>query len=161
MADLRRLARVFVNVCCVFAFLVPGWRHHSRSGQAVVSGLPMHRFRLRCGVPPSCVCVRGSLAWFMGPWHTALFGPHLCSLEWLSHVLVVVDPPGWFSTDGGQMWPCSRAPGEHAPQTVRRERESALRKRKNKTRFQAASLKATSLQAAVAQKVLICSLEFL
>lgn len=28
------------------------------SGQAVVSGLPVHRFRLRCGVPPSCVCQR-------------------------------------------------------------------------------------------------------
>lgn len=36
----------------------PGCRHYTSSGQAVVSGLPMHRFRLRCGVPPSCVCQR-------------------------------------------------------------------------------------------------------
>lgn len=55
------------------------------------------------------VCVRGSLAWFIGPRHAALRTPPLL-LEWLSHVLVV-DLPGWFSTDGGQMWPCSQAPG--------------------------------------------------
>lgn len=63
-----------------------------------------------CGV--ACllpVCVRGSLAWFIGPWHTALWTPPLL-LEWLFHVLMV-HPPGWFSTDGGQMWSCSRARG--------------------------------------------------
>lgn len=63
-----------------------------------------------CGV--ACllpVCVRGSLAWFIGPWHTALWTPPLL-LEWLFHVSVV-HPPGWFSTDGGQMWSCSGALG--------------------------------------------------
>lgn len=36
----------------------PGCRHYTSSGQAAVFGLPMHRFRLWCGVPPSCVCQR-------------------------------------------------------------------------------------------------------
>lgn len=36
----------------------PGCRHYTSSGQAVVPGLPVHRFRLRCGVPPSCAFQR-------------------------------------------------------------------------------------------------------
>lgn len=36
----------------------PGCMHYTSSGQAVVSGLLVHHFRLRCAVPPSCVCQR-------------------------------------------------------------------------------------------------------
>lgn len=91
-----------------------------------------------CGVAHLLpVCVRGSLVWFIGPWHTALWTPPLL-LEWLSHVLVV-DPPGWFSTDGGQMWSCSRASGERALQTVWRECLQKLC-------LQAASVKSTSFR---------------
>lgn len=36
----------------------PGCRPNTSAGQAVVSGLLVHRFRLRCGVPSSCVCQR-------------------------------------------------------------------------------------------------------
>lgn len=107
----RELARIFGNVCCVFACLV------------LAVGIIPVLVRLRslafpctasaCGVAYLLpVCVRGSLAWFIGPRHTVLWTPPLL-LEWLSHVLVV-NPPGWFPTDGGQMWSCSRAPGEHA-----------------------------------------------
>lgn len=111
----RELACVFVNVCPVFACLI------------LAVGIIPVLVRLwslafpctasACGVARLLpVCVRGSLAWFIGSWHTTLWTPPLL-LEWLSHVLVV-DPPGWFSTDGGQMWSCSWAPGERALQTV-------------------------------------------
>lgn len=78
-----------------------------------------------CGV--ACllpVCVRGSLTWFIGPWHTALWTPPL-PLEWLFHVLVV-DPPGWFFTDGGQMWSCSQAPGAQRNMPCRQRAEKEL-----------------------------------
>lgn len=71
-----------------------------------------------CGVAyllPVCVCAcvrahvrvhvcRRQFGLIYGPLtHSTFWTPPLL-MKWLSHVLLVVDPPGWFSADGGQMW---------------------------------------------------------
>lgn len=111
---------VFAHVCCVFACLVL-----ARGIGPVLAKLAFPCTASTCGV--ACllpVCVRGSLVWFISPWHTALWTPPL-QLEWLFHVSAV-DPPGWFSTDGGQMWSCSQAPGAQGNQPCRQCGEKGL-----------------------------------
>ncbi|KAI9530878.1 hypothetical protein NQZ68_000369 [Dissostichus eleginoides] len=82
------------------------------SANALINKVSIETFR--CGIIP--VLAR---LWSLACPCTA------SACEWLFHVLVV-DPPGWFFTDGGQMWSCSQAPGAQGNMPFRQRAEKEL-----------------------------------
>lgn len=101
-----------------------GSRHNTSSGQPVVSGLPVHHFRLRCGVPPSCVCQRQFGLIYRPLTHSALDPTSAAGMAIPcvggGSTWVVLH---WWGSDV-VLLTSSRSSGEHALQTA--WRESAL-----------------------------------
>lgn len=115
--------KCFCKCLLCICLSAPGCRHKTGSGQAVVFGLPVHRFRLRCGVPPSCVCQRQFGLIYRPLTHSALdptsaAGMAIPCVGGASTWVVL----HWWGSDVVLL----RSSGEHALQTV--WRETAVRK---------------------------------